>query len=39
MDLVPVKPLAELESTVTNAYQSVLPSLHAKIRPVESTVV
>jgi pyrroline-5-carboxylate reductase len=39
MDLVPVKPLAELESTVTTAYQSVLPSLHAKIRPVESTVV
>jgi pyrroline-5-carboxylate reductase len=33
MDLVPVKPLAEMEPTVTHAYRAALPALHAKIRP------
>jgi pyrroline-5-carboxylate reductase len=33
MDLVPVKPLAEMEPTVTHAYRALLPALHAKIRP------
>jgi pyrroline-5-carboxylate reductase len=33
MDLVPVKPLAEMEPMLMQAYRSVLPALHAKIRP------
>jgi pyrroline-5-carboxylate reductase len=33
MDLVPIKPLAEMEPTVTHAYRVALPALHAKIRP------
>jgi pyrroline-5-carboxylate reductase len=33
MDLVPVKPLAEMEPTMTHAYRAALPALHAKIRP------
>ena len=38
MDLIPVKPLAQLESDVTAAYHTLLPALHSKIRPVEATV-
>jgi pyrroline-5-carboxylate reductase len=33
MDLVPVKPLAEMEPTMTHAYRALLSALHAKIRP------
>jgi pyrroline-5-carboxylate reductase len=33
MDLVPVKPLAELEVGVTEGYRTKLPALLAKIRP------
>jgi pyrroline-5-carboxylate reductase len=33
MDLVPVKPLAELEAGVTAAYRTTLPALHTKIQP------
>jgi pyrroline-5-carboxylate reductase len=35
MDLVPIKPLAEMEPTVTHAYRVALPALYARIRPVE----
>jgi hypothetical protein len=34
MDLVPVKPLVDLEPSVTAAFRTALPALHAKIRPV-----
>jgi pyrroline-5-carboxylate reductase len=34
MDLVPVKHMAEVESTVDSAYRTRLPALHAKIQPV-----
>ena len=33
MDLVPVKPLAELEPVVMAAFHTALPALHSKIRP------
>jgi pyrroline-5-carboxylate reductase len=33
MDLVPVKPLAEDEATIGQAYQTRLPALFARIRP------
>jgi pyrroline-5-carboxylate reductase len=36
MDLVPVKPLSDLEPVVTSAYRTALPSLHARIRPGEA---
>lgn len=36
MDLVPVKPLAELEPSVAAAYRTALPVLHAKIRPAQA---
>jgi pyrroline-5-carboxylate reductase len=32
-DLVPVKPLADLEPAVTSAYSTALPALYSKIRP------
>jgi hypothetical protein len=32
MDLVPVKPLAEAEPSILQAYRDVLPRLHAKLR-------
>lgn len=38
MDLIPVKPLAQLESDVAGAYHTLLPALYSKIRPVEATV-
>jgi pyrroline-5-carboxylate reductase len=31
LDLVPVKPLAELEGQILQAYREVLPALHAKL--------
>jgi pyrroline-5-carboxylate reductase len=34
MDLIPVKPMAEVEPTVDSAYRTLLPALHAKIHPV-----
>jgi pyrroline-5-carboxylate reductase len=34
MDLIPVKPMAEVAPTVDSAYRTLLPALHAKIRPV-----
>lgn len=37
MDLVPVKPLAQMEPDVTAAYHTLLPALYSKIRPVEAT--
>ena len=33
MDLIPVKPLAEDEATIKQAYQTRLPALFAKIKP------
>jgi pyrroline-5-carboxylate reductase len=33
MDLIPVKPLQELEASVSEAYRTALPALFAKIRP------
>jgi hypothetical protein len=36
MDLIPVKPLAPLESEVTGAYHSLLPALYSKIRPADT---
>ena len=33
MDLIPVKPLADIESGVTAAYHTALSALHAKISP------
>lgn len=33
VDLIPVKPLAEVEPAVTAAYHTALPALYAKIRP------
>ena len=32
MDLVPVKPLAESEQQIGQAYRDVLPKLHAKLK-------
>jgi pyrroline-5-carboxylate reductase len=34
MDLIPVKPLADVEPALQSAYRTLLPALHAKIRPV-----
>lgn len=34
MDLIPVKPMAEVAPTVDSAYRTLLPALHAKIHPV-----
>ncbi len=31
LDLVPVKPLAEREGQILQAYREVLPALHAKL--------
>ena len=33
MDLIPVKPLAEMESQVTEMYRTRLPALYQKIKP------
>jgi len=33
MDLIPVKPLAEMEAQVAEMYRSRLPALHQKIKP------
>ena len=33
MDLIPVKPLAEMEATVSEAYRTKLPALYQKIKP------
>jgi len=33
MDLIPVKPLAELEASVTEMYRTRLPALYQKIKP------
>ena len=33
MDLIPVRPLASLEESVTAVYGTALPALFAKIRP------
>lgn len=33
MDLIPVKPLAEMESQITEMYQTRLPALYQKIKP------
>ena len=33
MDLIPVKPLAEMEKTVTEMYQTRLPAIYQKIKP------
>jgi pyrroline-5-carboxylate reductase len=33
MDLVPVKPLAEMELQVSEMYRSKLPAVYQKIRP------
>jgi pyrroline-5-carboxylate reductase len=33
MDLIPVKPLAEMEAQVTELYRTRLPALHQKIKP------
>jgi pyrroline-5-carboxylate reductase len=32
LDLVPVKPLAEAEAQVVQAYRDALPRLHAKLK-------
>ena len=32
LDLVPVKPLAEAEPQILQAYRDVLPRLHAKLK-------
>lgn len=39
MDLIPVKPLAEIEAGVTGAYRRLLPALHEKIRPADVVTV
>ncbi len=39
IDLVPVKPLAEIEAGVTAAYRMALPALHSKIKPTEIVAV
>jgi pyrroline-5-carboxylate reductase len=39
MDLIPVKPLADVEAGLASAYRTVLPALYAKIRPSESAAV
>jgi len=33
MELIPVKPLAEMENTVTEMYQTRLPAIYQKIKP------
>jgi pyrroline-5-carboxylate reductase len=33
MDLIPVKPLAEMEPSVTEMYRTRLPALYQKIKP------
>lgn len=33
MDLIPIKPLAEMEPQVTDLYRTRLPALHQKIKP------
>jgi pyrroline-5-carboxylate reductase len=33
MDLVPVKPLADMEPSVLEFYRSRIPALHQKIKP------
>ncbi len=33
MDLIPVKPLAEMETQVTELYRTRLPALYQKIKP------
>jgi pyrroline-5-carboxylate reductase len=33
MDLIPVKPLAEMEAQVTEMYHTRLPALYQKIKP------
>jgi pyrroline-5-carboxylate reductase len=33
MDLIPVKPLAEMEAQVTEMYRTRLPAIHQKIKP------
>ena len=33
MDLVPVKPLAEMEAQVAEMYRTRLPAIHQKIKP------
>lgn len=33
MDLIPVKPLAEMEASVSEAYRTKLPALYQKIKP------
>ena len=33
MDLIPVKPLAEMEAQVTEMYRTRLPALYQKIKP------
>jgi len=33
MDLIPVKPLAEMEAQVTEMYRSRLPGVYQKIKP------
>ena len=33
MELIPVKPLAEMEKTVTEMYQTRLPAIYQKIKP------
>jgi len=34
MDLIPVRPLQAIEESVSAAYGTALPALHAKIKPV-----
>jgi pyrroline-5-carboxylate reductase len=34
LDLIPVKPLADLAPTIDAAYRTILPALHARIQPV-----
>ena len=33
MDLIPVKPLAEMEKNVAEMYQTRLPAIYQKIKP------
>lgn len=39
MDLIPVKPLAEMERAVIDAYRTALPALHEKIKPAQLSAV
>lgn len=36
VDLIPVRPLSNVESTMAAAYREILPALHARIRPAAS---